>query len=411
MKTKINQKYSSDDHSNNSHNSHNHTFSEITQIEVKDEVVIEGKFQNLQMIEQASENKPGRAKVIAVVGGWNKNNKYITDSLLEELPNAIMNKPKLFIDHDFWGFQPRSSKEWAATFEKVWKEGNQIVGEITFTENPNTKWLHSEAKKDASQVQLSIHIYAMGEEYEEKETNRKGHKLTKLMAYESTDFVNYAAAGGGIVQVYNSMNPASFSDTVEAENKIITEVKNEQNDGEKQMNLNVLLSSHPDLVKEVQKLAIEEFKASVEQTKVKEENEAMKTQLSTAQTSISNFETKTKQLETELTETKTQLSEAKLKLDEIEVAQKMSEFKFSVETELKASELPETAITDRFREELYKKPSIEEVKLSIEDRKKTLEEYSVSLGIPKQKNEPKIEAEEKHEVKFSEEDFIKSFKS
>lgn len=318
------------------------------------------------------EKKNKRAKIVVVKSGWNLNDIFIEDSVLEELVPAVMQKPKLYLDHEYFEMFGRSGRDWAATFESVEKVGDEIHGIISFTSNPNTVWLYEELEKDPSAVQFSIHVRGVLSEFKDEALNRNGYKMTKLQLYRSTDIVSYAAAGGKGIEVLNSL----------LENKLNlfnTFLNNQQKTEENDMsvtNAKELRTAYPEFLNEILNEVSDPLKSNI--TLLEKEKETQSISLAEKEAEIAILKTKVEEITNSVTTLTEERDALKLKVDDFELATKTAEWKKTVEAEIVNAELDPKAITEVFKNTLIKNNDIEEVKKLINDRK---ELFNNSLSV------------------------------
>ena len=322
---------------------------------------------NIQLKKDDSENS--RAEIIFLKSGWNANDYYFDDKNLEEVLALMSNRPKIYLNHDFWGMG-RSESDWAATYEKTWKEKSSLKGEINFTNNPNTIWLYNEIDKDPKNVQFSIDIQAIVSEKDTPE-GRTGRNVDKVLAYRSTDIVSYAAAGGEATKILNQ----EILSRLEKINSIVNS-KNEETRDMEIKSANELRVQYPQFVETILN---EDRKNGADAEKlVKSENRVLeleaselesKNKVSALEIEKTDLTGKVETLTNEKAALETERDGLKTKVDESETATKIANWEIEVKAAIDESKIDEKLVTEIFLSDLKKKDSIEEVKASIEDRK------------------------------------------
>jgi hypothetical protein len=359
---------------------------------------------SVKLPKNEEDRKKKRAKIEALVSGWNLNGYFIPSEVLPMIKELVLAKPKLFINHDLYAYLGRNVQEWAATYESinVSPDGTKLEGDIVFTSNPNTSWIYDEIERNASDVEFSMHFKAITEEYNDPTINRSGEKVLGIAAYRSTDIVAYGAAGGKAVQIYNSVLEKRI---MNIEDRILNKNPN-QNKKENEMpeikSIQDLRAQYPQLVTEMLNAEIESLNI---QNKVKD-SETKITDLTNSVNAISAEKTNLEAKVTELTNSVNTLTaentELKLKVDGYTALEKVNAWKTSVETELTNSQIDSKLITPEFSELLFAMNDIELVKKAISDRKNLVAGSIVNVGAP-----PPPQGEQ--EVKLSEEEIINGF--
>lgn len=358
----------------------------------------------------SNEKGSKRLKIVLVEGGWNKNDIFITEEVLAELPDRVPDKPKLFLNHDMFAWMGRDVNEWAATFEKVWKEDDKVMGEIRFTENPATVWLFEEASKSPDQVQFSIHITGLASDYKDESLKREGKKIEHLASYKSTDIVSYGAAGGTTLKVLNSEMMEELKNVnspilekLTVLNSLIESINNDKELDMDIKNLDDLQAAHPDLVKEAVALALASNKGATEIAELKQTTADLQTKVDALEADKTTAAEAAEVLNTEITDLKKENEEIKPKLDEFETKEKLQVWSGEVEEAIKDSEIDTKLVSDFFKAELIKKDKIEDVKAAIEDRKALKSENVINNGPPKK--------DEEKDEKINDDELIKGLKS
>lgn len=359
---------------------------------------------DIQLIEDDEEGedstgkkKSKKAHICLIKAGWNANDYYFEESNLTEILQLMTGKPKLYVDHDFFGMG-RSEKDWAASYINSKKDGNKLVGDIVFTNNPLTSWLYEEIERAPKEVQLSIDIRAIVEDMDTPD-GRTGRKVSKVLAYRSTDFVSYAAAGGEALNVFNSMIKKEI-DSINEKLKLTKE--NTKMD----ITLAKLKAENPELITELKK----EFENGNQVTDLQNSLNAVNTKLTGLEAQVATLTadkaTLSLTIETLQNEKKTIETDRdglKLKLDEIETTQKVAKWKSDIQNAITESKIDSKLVTAVFLEVLEKETDIEKVKTMIEDRKSIADpKFSIDNGGPAGDDKP---------VVITDESLIESIKS
>jgi regulator of replication initiation timing len=292
----------------------------------------------------------------------------------------------------------RSEKDWAASYINSKKDGNKLVGDIVFTNNPLTSWLYEEIERAPKEVQLSIDIRAIVEDMDTPD-GRTGRKVSKVLAYRSTDFVSYAAAGGEALNVFNSMIKKEI-DSINEKLKLTKE--NTKMD----ITLAKLKAENPELITELKK----EFENGNQVTDLQNSLNAVNTKLTGLEAQVATLTadkaTLSLTIETLQNEKKTIETDRdglKLKLDEIETTQKVAKWKSDIQNAITESKIDSKLVTAVFLEVLEKETDIEKVKTMIEDRKSIADpKFSIDNGGPAGDDKP---------VVITDESLIESIKS
>ncbi|HLD98271.1 MAG TPA: hypothetical protein VI815_03015 [Candidatus Nanoarchaeia archaeon] len=315
--------------------------------------------------DDGDEDSPKRAKIEAITAGWNLNDIYIPTEVLPIILEFIMAKPKIYVNHDLYAYMGRDVFEWAATYEnvKLNEDKTKIVGDIVFTANPKTFWLYKECKRNAKDVQFSMHFSAISQEYKDEAQNRTGMKVVGINAYKSTDIVSYGAAGGQALQVYNSIVQEKLNkfqtNQSNQEEKLKMEIKSTQD----------LLANYPTLVAEIvnAELAKKEKETAISQSSQKV------TELTNSVTALTSEKTDLAAKVTELTNSVTALTtkntELTAEVDKYKAVEQLNAWKTEVETEITNSQIDSRLVTPLFKDTLFAQKEIGIVKNMLEDRK------------------------------------------
>lgn len=345
--------------------------------------------------DEDTKKKTKKAHICLIKAGWNANDYYFTEDSLSEILQLMQNKPKLYVDHDFFGMG-RSEKDWAASYISSSKDKNQLVGDIVFTKNPLTEWLYYEIERNPKEVQLSIDIRALTSEMDTPD-GRTGRKVEKVLLYRSTDFVSYAAAGGEALRILNQ----KISD------QITNITKNISKEKEMELTLQELKAKYPGLVSDLRV----EFEAGNKTVDLQNSVNTMKTEVENLKNQVASLSTEKTTLSTQIenlqNEVKTITSERdalKLKVDEFETAEKINKWKSDIQNAIKESKIDEKLVSQVFLESLEKETDIAKVKSMIEDRKSIADpKFSIENGGPG--------GEEKKSQTMTEDELVAGIKS
>lgn len=328
---------------------------------------------------ESGKKKSKKAHICLIKAGWNANDYYFDDTSLDEVLQLMAGKPKLYVDHDYFGMG-RSEKDWAASYLTFSKSENKLVGDIIFTGNPLTSWLYEEIERNPKEVQLSIDIRAMVEDMDTPD-GRTGRKVTKVLAYRSTDFVSYAAAGGEALAIFNQIIEQRLTDI---SNTLNNPNKNKEN--KMDITLSKLKAENPEIIDALKAEfaganKVEDLKNSVTVATAKVTE--LEAQIATLKAESSANKT---QVETLLNEKKTVEAERdalKLKVDEAETSQKLSAWKADIANAITEAKVDEKLVTQVFLSILEKESDIAKVKEMIEDRKAIADaKFSIENGGP-----------------------------
>lgn len=379
-------------------------FNETTETDINTQI-IHFEVDGSQVQLEETEGGKKRAKIRFIQAGWNANGFFFQKSNLDEILQLMSNKPKIYLDHDYFGFG-RSVKDWAASFEKTWKDDSSLMGEITFTDNPNTLWLYEEVKKDPKSVQFSIDVQAVVSDME-MPNKVVGKKVEKVVNYRSTDIVSYAAAGGEAIKILNEK-------VLEQINNINSFVKNHKEtpdmEGVKLNNLADLKQHYPGLVTQIINEVKEQGEVAVKITGLETEVQELKnsvndykSQIETLKSEKTELEGKVETLTNEKSELEQKNQDLSTKVDEFETAKAVAEWEEKVQNAIKESEIDEKLVTDVFMATLKRENDIEKVKELIEDRK------GLTVGI-KNSGEQKPTKPAETEVTVSDDELVDAIK-
>jgi len=325
----------------------------------------------VKIIESDDDDKDEKLLELKLIQkGWSKNGYFYSKNVAESVAKITkkQNRMKMFMNHGF-GWFGRGLEEWAATLEKTSSKDGASYGVARMTENPKTAWLYQEAEKDPTQIGASISARAKIRDFDAKEdkilTAEDGFKalhkeqdkyvVEEIVFMESTDFVTYAAAGGGIEQVLAGegyIDPITALKNLQISHDNLMETLNKLTQ-EKTMTLTLteLEKDHPELVEAIRTKALAEQK---EDKSLEEKIEALEADVTSLQEKV--------------TEAETERDNLQVKNDNYKVKEDLDKKKLQVESLIKEADLPEEAITEVFKKTLINCGSEEEMKEHIADR-------------------------------------------
>jgi hypothetical protein len=327
-----------------------------------------------------------RMKIACVEEGWNLNDYFFTQNAIKQLPDLMMQKPKIFVDHSMWAFLGRSNKDWMATINKCWSGTDskdnkmKVFADITFTNNPATAWMFEAAKENPEDLQFSIHIEAPTVEFKDDSQNRVGRKIDSISKYYSCDGVTYGAAGGKALQIYNSVLEEELQST---HNNVINPQKPKEEETQMDIkNAEDLRKAFPEFVEQIQNSAIQSANTSKEIDSLKTKNEELTNSVNSL---TSEKEASNKKVE-ELTNSIKTLSDENTKLkaevDEFKTKETVAGWQKQVNDEIVNSKIDDKLVSKAFRELLFGLNDIEKVKSLIEDRKSLVPSSVIQNGGP-----------------------------
>lgn len=367
--------------------------------DVSTDIHLELDSADIKLIEDEKDDKDGKkskkARICFIKAGWNSNGYYFEDAQLEEILQLMQKRPKIYLNHDYFGMG-RSESDWAASYLKTWKEGNALYGDVRFTENPNTVWIFNEIKQDPKTVQFSIDIAAAVEPMDTP-TGEQGRKVAKVMLYRSTDIVSYAAAGGEAIKILNEQVLAEL-------NKINSLVKNKNQKETDTMEIKSIADlklQYPGLVEQLLnedklKIAADQkiVQLETEVTNLKGSEASLNTQIESLKAEKVALESKVATLTTEKDALVIEKDALKVKVDSFETAVRLAEWEKSINQAIEDSKIDKKLVTPVFLEVLKRQEKIEEVSKLIEDRK-GLTSVTIQNGV---KSEEELNKPEKKEV-------------
>ncbi len=136
----------------------------------------------------------------ALTAGWSKNGRYYSEEVVETLPEFLMKKKKMYVNHsmrpvgDQRYLGGRDMRDWQAQITDAWYEDGKA--KVKFFVFESEAWLYERIKKCPEEVGLSID--AEGYVSEIKKEGKKGYAVDKFIRLRSLDFVQEPAAGGKV---------------------------------------------------------------------------------------------------------------------------------------------------------------------------------------------------------------------
>ena len=357
--------------------------------DVSTNIHLQFDFSNVTLAEDEKDGKKSKkAQICLIKAGWNTNGYYFEEEQLEEILQLMQKRPKIYLNHDYYGMG-RSESDWAASYLKTWKEGNALYGDIRFTDNPQTVWIFNEIKHDPKNVQFSIDIAAVVEPMDTPD-KQQGRKVVKVMLYRSTDIVSYAAAGGEALKILNEQVLAEIKNI----NSLVKTKK--ETDTMEIKSIADLRAAHPGLVEQLlnedkNRLASEQKIAQLETevTNLKASDTALKAEVEGLKTEKVALESKISTLNTEKAALVTEKDALVVKVDTFETSIKLSEWEKTIDKAIEDSKIDKKLVTPVFLEQLKKLDKVEEVNKLIEDRK-GLVSITIQNGI---KSEEKLDGD------------------
>jgi phage shock protein A len=339
-------------------------------LKVSEKDVINTSFAELL---QSEDGKRKKARICVMQSGWNANDIYFSKSLIASLPDLIMEKPKLYMNHELYQPVGRGQQDWLGTFISAFAKEDPADGKMKcyadfeFTENPNTFWIYNEIKAHAEQVHFSTHL--TGYLKEGKYEDRDGYAMETLASYKSTDCVGYGAAGGIAIKALNSVQEPIIEQEQE-------ELNNEKPKGDP-MEIKTLADVKSNVPEHLLNALVNEALQSQEvKSKLQKVEEltnsvtALNAKVTETEKQVTTLTNSLKEANDKLAAKETELANAKTELETMKAEKQKAEWTKQVDTEIVSSKLPESAVTDFFKNQLYALNKIEDVKSAIEDRKK-----------------------------------------
>lgn len=339
---------------------------------------------------ETEEGQPKRLEVTLIEAGWSLNGFFYPDKVVEDISKAIIERNKLYLDHNdgFFSSPSRSFRDWAATaYDSRFKEGRAIA-DVEMTSNPETQWIYEEAIKSPESIGASIDAFVKVKEYDPEE---EGENLTseekmnrrfvveELVFLNSVDFVVYAGAKGKVNKVLASLgvqNIADFQhrfietiDTLNVQLEQLNQQNNNPNRKEPDMpeenkdtpgqkptlTLESLKSDYPELVSAIETAAKNSAEKELEAaSKAEEEIQGLKDTIKAKEAEIDA-----------LTKEKDNLTS---KVDDFEAKEAATEKRKKVDQLIKESELSDEFVTETFINDLMKFEKEEDMKTRIEER-------------------------------------------
>ena len=337
--------------------------------EVSTNLRLQLDYNDIKLIEDEKDGKKSKkARICIIKAGWNTNGYYFSDENLQEILSLMEKRPKIYLNHDYFGFG-RSEADWSASYLKTWKEEKALYGDIRFTDNPNTVWIYNEIKEDAKTVQFSIDIAATVEPMDNPDGS-VGRKVVKVLMYRSTDIVSYAAAGGEAMKILNEKVIADIQNI----NSFIK--KQKENEEMEIKSIADLKAQHPSLVEQLlnenkNSLATDQKIAQLETevTNLKNSKATVDTEIEKLKIEKVALESNVTSLTAEKTTLVTERDGLKVKVDTFETSVKMANWEKDINKAIEDSQIDKKLISDVFLGQLKRLDKIEDVTKLIEDRK------------------------------------------
>jgi len=337
--------------------------------EVSTNLRLQLDYNDIKLIEDEKDGKKSKkARICFIKAGWNTNGYYFSDENLQEILLLMEKRPKIYLNHDYFGFG-RSEADWSASYLKTWKEDKALYGDIRFTDNPNTVWIYNEIKEDPKTVQFSIDIAAVVEPMEMPD-GENGRKVVKVLMYRSTDIVSYAAAGGEAMKILNEKVIADIQNI----NSFIK--KQKENEEMEIKSIADLKAQHPSLVEQLlnenkNSLATDQKIAQLETevTNLKNSKATVDTEIEKLKIEKVALESNVTSLTAEKTTLITERDGLKVKVDTFETSVKMANWEKDINKAIEDSQIDKKLVSDVFLGQLKRLDKIEDVTKLIEDRK------------------------------------------
>ncbi len=158
----------------------------------------------LQEVNFVEEDGKKSLNVTIVKSGWSKNSNYWTKKAVKSIGERLLKRPKIFIDHVEEKDKRKTGRkleDWAATVRSydIVEEDNVTKCNAIIDMTEKGEWLYNEAKKDPTQVGLSVDAKCACVTGEAE--GRKGRIVKEAVYMASTDFVTYQSAGGQVISI------------------------------------------------------------------------------------------------------------------------------------------------------------------------------------------------------------------
>jgi len=172
-------------------------------------------------LKEAQINKESRtATIVALEKGWSTNGNYYSKEVAESLSKHMLKRRKIYLNHVGEAEKKlgRDLRDWVATVETAHGSEGQTIAKIAFTETDVGTFIFKEALKRPEEIQFSIDAYCTAHTGEVE--GREGNIIGKFVFLESLDCVDYAAAGGKLIQAYASKRMRELNIITEVSNRI-----------------------------------------------------------------------------------------------------------------------------------------------------------------------------------------------
>jgi hypothetical protein len=168
-------------------------------------------FTNVEQLNEGAAYTPstGNLTLTVIKPGWSKNNRYYSPELLKKSV-GIFEGCKMFADHATdkqAAERPEGSmKDWVATINHVQAESDGTLKATASVHDEGFKTTLSNLKRAGNLSQMGVSIRAFGEAKDGEAEGRKGKIIESLLGARSVDFVTFAAAGGRVESMSESVN-------------------------------------------------------------------------------------------------------------------------------------------------------------------------------------------------------------
>jgi len=337
----------------------------------------------IKLYEGSDNDKDKKQLVMKLIqSGLSKNRYYYSKKVAESIADHILKRPQMYRDHGY-GWFGRSFKELVAIATESYKKKGGAYAIVDFTKNPETIWLYDLAEDHPEQLGASIDAHAKVREATardgrlwgqdnfdpDKEGTPSHYIVEEIVFLNSVDFVTYASAGGGVVELMASQLPPEammkeFSGLMEGFQQRVNEMMLNSNNEEsteeadmkiEELTLSELKSKRPDLVESLEtdfsSDAEAEARAQAKENELKE-----------------GYETKLTESATALKDTEKERDELKVKVEEADAKEAIATRREKVMGLITASDLKKSQISDVFVKDLLVLEDDKDIQARIDDR-------------------------------------------
>jgi len=189
------------------------------------------KFKQLNFTLQEAEfdDDAKTATVTIIKEGWSLNSsggrrRYYTAQAVEDVSKLLSESRKMYGNHSDKS-KNRGIEEWTATIESSNVEGSNAKAKIVFEDNPNWSWLYGAAKRNPSEVGISISgegAMKVGEMQ-----GKPAAIVERITVLDSADFVTRPAAGGqvDIAEAIETIEKGLVQEAIDSLNTRIERIK------------------------------------------------------------------------------------------------------------------------------------------------------------------------------------------